>query len=244
MRLSYIVASLLACQFIGGQGRAAFVSPTQWQRAVDIRSTYQEWDRFDSPAGPNAPNIPNVPVGASVTAAPFNPVGVANVLDNSGASFVTSGGNIYSPTAVVDVDSTIPNYDAPSANWTTLIVQTRTQGTSIDLNSLQVVADSVAYQPIDSALLFTQVLGGFGGVLEDRWFQFTIPGNSASYLVQFNGAGSSMSLDKLSVDSVWTAAQASIVEPNPVPEPTTWALAICGLACALATRLHAARRRS
>ena len=231
MRLVSLTAFLLtvfALLAITPAAQAAFVAPSQWARGTDVRSTYQEWDRFDTPAGPNAPNSPNVPVAAAVAAAPFNTAGVANLVDTSGGSFVTSGGNIYSPTAVVSVDATVPNFDAPTAQWTTVVLQTRTQGTAVDLSTVQLTADSVVYQPIDSALVFTQVLGGFGGTLEDRWFQFVVPGNSASYLIEFNAPSSSMSLDKVSVDTFWTAAQTPIVEPNPVPEPATWLTLLCG----------------
>lgn len=221
---------------------AAFSPPTMWARSVDGRSTYQEWDKFVAPAGPNPPNSPNVPLGASVDAAPFNPNGVADVVESSGASFITSGGNIYSPTAVTDFDVSVPNFGA-AATWTTVLVQLRTQGSLLDVSAVRVTGGGGPYAAVDSALLFSQALGGFGGVLEDRWFEFHLPGNAGAYLVEFHAAESSMSLDKLAIDTVWTSAATPIDEPNPVPEPGAIALLAGGTLAALAWRLGARRRR-
>ena len=241
MLLGLFSGVLLFAVAVVPSASGAFVAPTQWTRGVDARSTYQEWDRFTDPLGPNAPNSPGVPVGAVVDAAPFNSAGVANVVDSSGASFATSGGNIYSPTAAIDIDATVPNFNAPAALWTTVLLQIRTQGSELNPASVHVVADGTTYTPMDSALLFQQVLGGFGGVLQDRWFQFTIPGNSASYLVEFAGAMESTSLDKVSIDTVWTSAQSPLVESNPVPEPSTLTLLFASLLGLVAIRRRANR---
>ncbi len=243
MRFASFGGSLFitGCLLFAQTAVAAFVSPSGWTRS-DASSTYQEWDKFSSPAGPNAPNSPNVPAGAVVDAAPFNPNGAANVIDSSGASFVTSGGNIYSPSAIIDIDVQVPNYNAGAALWTTIILQTRTQGSLLDLNSIRIEHNSNTYTPVEQQLMFQQNLGGFGGVLQDRWFEFHLPGNAASYTIQFAGAESSVSLDKVAVDTIWTAAASPINEPQPVPEPAGLALAITA-ACSIWFVKHRRKQR-
>jgi hypothetical protein len=73
--------------------------------------------------------------------------------------------------------------------------------------------------------MFSQELGGFGGTLEDRWFQFVVPGNAASYTIEFAGAAESVSLDKLAVDTVWTDAANPLREPNPLGPPSATVVA-------------------
>jgi hypothetical protein len=239
--VSFRGLSLAMLMAMTGVVHAALIAPSSWVRGVDPSSTYQEWDIFNSPAGPNPPNSPGVPAGSTVAAAPFNSNGVANVVETSGASFRTGGGNIYSPSAIVDVDVTVPNFAAAAATWTTVILQTRTQGSSLDVGSVRLTSPAGTVSPADSALLFTQALGGPGGTLEDRWFQFVLPGNAAAYTLEFAGAETSVSLDKVSVDTVWTTAATALQDPNPVPEPAAGTLAfIAGSAIA---GLAAIRRR-
>lgn len=234
-----LVAALVA--LAASPAIAAFVSPTQWVRSADPRSTYQEWDKFVSSAGPNSPNSPNVPVGAVVDAPPTNPNGTADLIETSGTSFVTGGGNIYSFAAATDFDVTVPNYSEPSASWTTVLVQLSTLGSLLDSASVRVSSGGTTYQPVESALLFSQVLGGFGGVQQDRWFEFHLPGNAASYLVEFNSVESSMSLDRVAVDTAWTSAATPLNAPNPVvPEPGSVGLALGGIGLLFA---HRALRR-
>lgn len=230
--------------FSAAPAYADFVAPTQWTRGSDPKSTYQGWDIFASPAGPNAPNSPGSPPAAVVDAPPFNPNGAANVFDSSGGSFITSGGNIYSFSVPTDIHVTVPNYAAGAATFTTLILQTRTQGTPMDLSTVSLVAGANTYTPVSSALLFSQTLGGFGGLLEDRWFEFQVPGNAASYAFEFKAEESSMSLDRVAVDTIWTSAAQPVLEPNPVPEPATVVLLTLGLAGVVATRLAQRGRRS
>lgn len=244
---SWWPALCLSTFLLGGfsLAQAAFVAPASWVRGVDPGSTYQEWDVFTSTTGPNAPNSPGVPPAAVVAAAPFNPNGVADAFDTAGGSFVTGGGNIYSPTAIVDVDVLVPNYAAGAATWTTVLLQTRTQGNSIDPAGVRLSGPGGTLAPVDSALLFVQPLGGFGGNLEDRWFEFIVPGNAASYLLEFAGAASSVSVDKISVDTVWTSAANPLRDPNPVvPEPRAGVLAILAAGVSLGLAYWRSTRRT
>ena len=196
-----------------------FVAPTAWARGSAPFSTYQQWDVFASvPNGP-PPNTPGQVVGsnvASVDAAPFNPYGTANVVDTSGISF-SVGGDIYSFSAPTNINITVPtNTAASTGGWTTLILETRTEGTTIDLSSVQVLHNAQTYSPVASALLFTETV------------PFPPFGDSTSYTLQFNASGPSMALDNVAVDTIWTSASSPISQPIPAPEPAGIALGALG----------------
>ncbi len=196
-----------------GAGYSGFVEPTAWTRGVTANSTYQEWDVFTSTTIDPPLNAPDVG-SYSLPALPA----IHDVSDASGASFLTGGGNIYSFSTPLDVDIVLPNF-ASVGGWTTITLQTVTQGEVMDLDSLRIVLDSVAYTPVDNALLYTVPLGGFGGVQEDRWFEFHLPGNAALYTIEFSAAGSSLSLDKIAVDTAWTSNSTPMDEPSPLVPP-------------------------
>ena len=167
-------------------------------------TTYQQWEVFQSPGGPNPPDVAN-----------FNPNGTANVVETTGSAFLTSGGNIYSPAVATDFIATIPDYGYGAGYITDVVVQIRIQGTDLDVSS--VLWNGVA--PDSTTLLFSQVLGGFGGTLRDYAFEWNgLPGNLALNALTFQAAGSSMSLDRLAVDT----QTAAIPEAN--------ALLLAGLA--------------
>lgn len=178
-------------------------------------TTFQQWEVFNSLEGPNPPDVANV-----------NPNGTANVVETTGQGFVTSGGNIYSPTAVTDFIATIPDFGYGAGYATNVVVQIRAQGSDLDVSS--VLWNGIA--PDSTTLLFSQVLGGFGGTLRDYAFEWSgLPGNLALNTLTFHAAESSMSLDRLAVDTQAVA----------IPEVN--ALWLAGLACCAAAGL--ARRR-
>jgi hypothetical protein len=149
---------------------------------------------------------------------------IHDVYDTSGGSFLTGGGNIYSPSLPIDIDVVTPNYNLGPSGWTTVVLQTVTLGTTLDLASVRVTSGGTTRYPIDAALLFTQPLGGFGGVQEDRWFEFHLPGNAESYTFELLASGGSLSFDRVAVDTIWVPGDAPIDEPNPVPEPSSLVL--------------------
>lgn len=197
------VAALLASFAVA---QADFITPA-FRGGTD--TTYQRWEAFLTPTGPNPPDVADV-----------NPNGTADLVELSGQSFVTSGGNIYSFAVATDFDVTVPDYNYGAGYVTDVVVQIRTQGTGIDLSS--VLWNGIS--PDDSELLFEQLLGGFGGALQDWKFTWDdLPGNIAVNLLSFNAQGSSMSLDRLAIDTQATA----------VPEAST--LMLVGVAaCSLA----------
>lgn len=188
---------------------ADFVAPATWSRG-QVSTTYQEWDRFTVPAGPNAPDV-----------GVFNPNGTPSVADASGMSLVTGSGNIYSPTAALHIDVFVPDYATPGA-VATVILQTRTIGTELDAATLNVGG----LAPVDQGELLRAPFGGPGGFVVENWFKFHLPTSGPSFTVEFAALGSSMSLDRLAVDSI--TAGDYLPEPNPVPEPVSVLLLASG----------------
>ncbi len=213
-----------------------------WNRptAVGGNATFQAWETFSSTSGPNAPqrvegvNPPSDPLlnGMSIGAAnsfkgfggatgaiwnPINAAGTANVFESVDPTnvFLTSGGNIYSPTLSLFPRITIPNnIDGQLGNQiegtTTIILQVRTIGATPNLNSF-LLTDPVSglqVNPLTAPLNIgsLSVSGGPGGTLafNDYLVRFETPGNADLYTIDFASSGSSMSLDRVSVDTFYS----------------------------------------
>lgn len=181
--LTAIVTAGLAYGVLSANLSAEFVIPTF--RGLP-GATYQEWNSFTTPNGLNSPDVANI-----------NPNGSATLQELTGVAFLTSGGNIYSFALATSFDVIVPDYGLGSQAITQVVLQIRTQGSTVDL-------DSVTFngQVADSAeLLYEEPLGGFGGILRDWKFEWTsVSGNMASNTIQFLADESSMSLDRVAVD--------------------------------------------
>lgn len=201
---------------------ADFVVPdgsnSAWTRGVTANSAYAQWEAFTSTFGPNTPDVGAFAGGALTPGSP-----AWNTFDRNGFSFITGGGNIYSIAGVVAPQVDVPNFGLGAGYTTTILLQTRIQGTEIDPAS--VLIGGVA--PAQTTELLRQPLGGPGGFLVDTLWRFELPGNASGYTVQFEALGSSMSLDRVAIDTFTV-----------VPAPG--AAALLGLGGVLAAR----RRRS
>lgn len=250
MRFRATFIALVGLLFV----EAASASPVtpNWSRSAPY-TTYQAWDIFAdaSAAGVNPPNSPNLPFGAVVDAAPHNPNGQANVLDTSGQSFITGGGNIYSPTAATHIVLTNPEYALGSSYVTTVLFQTRTQGDELIYSgaggfrlTYTDSGGSHTILPVSAAELNRQALGGFGGSLVDYATLFQIPGSPTNFTLNVDASDVSVSFDRASIDTIVTRGSASApllagmdstigFVSQPVPEPA--ALASLGLSIALLT---------
>jgi hypothetical protein len=204
-----LLGCLLAATFAGvgtTAAQAAFISPS-WTRptsntqAATNLTTYQSYNNFTVAAGPNAPDVANI-----------NPNGSANVYDTSGQSFITSDGNIYSFSAPTFIEAVLPNYGLGAGYTTNVLLQVRTLGEVMDNSSVKLISYSGnAANPYPSAtgiaplsqqlLLSAPDQSGFGGTDQEWAFSFSVVGNASSYKLAFNAAGTSMSLDQVSIDS-------------------------------------------
>ena len=193
-RLPAVRALLAVTWGLASMARAEFVAPTLWSRQ-DLRSTYQQWDVFTDADG-DPPNVPDI--GLFNPNSPAN--GVPNVRDTSGGSFLTGGGNIYSFSVATDIDVIVPNYALGDWFHTTVILQTRTQGSEIAYASARI--GTVA--PVAQQELFREPVGGpFGDSFTvDYFFRWELPGNLNSYTLEFPASASSMSLDRVAVNTL------------------------------------------
>jgi hypothetical protein len=238
LRRYYVSLFVLAVGTLAVQ--ADFFLPTTWTRpaASGTNNTFQGWEIFTSATGPNAPQtVPGPAFGGAGNWAPINPGGTANAFDSNApgnGSFVTGGGNIYNPAGLVAPRAIVPNNidltaGTNNAGWTTLVFQLRTQGGVLDINSGRLNGTIV---PVSVAVPFNQpISGGFGGVVREYWLQFQVPGNADTYQFDIAPLETSVSFDRLAVDTAWNPTAASqgeaFLEPTPlsaVPEPATWAM--------------------
>jgi hypothetical protein len=211
MRVSHAVGAGIVLLGIFQTAEAAFVTPTEWTRpATDAeaqteRTTFQEWNVFASPAGPNDPDV-----------AEINPnAGIGYLFDTSGGSFVTGGGNIYSPSAVLSLDADIPSYGLGAGYGTTVLFQLRSLGNEADYDTVRLTyEDGDGTAQTISALSRQELeriqLGGFGGSQVDSLFVFDVPFSPESFKIEFDAAGTSLSVDRVAVDTFSSV----------VPEPT------------------------
>lgn len=218
---------------------AAFVTPTSWDRGIG-GTTYQAWDVFSDDDGDGANNIND----STPDVANVNGNGTATLSESGGnGAFLTGGGNIYSFGGVTDFTVTIPEADVPvPPHDVTAIVQIATLGTEVDYAS--VLLNGIA--AVDTAELSRGGSGSpFGGSTVEGWFLFNVPyanfgdgdGLSDDLTLTFNASGSSMSLDRLSIDTA-IRPFGFFAEANPIPEPASLMLVAAG------GLLVASRRRS
>lgn len=213
-------------------------------------ATFQAWDAFSNSGPPVFPatisNSPNSPVQGAGTGDPSvmstglanlykgfggpstatwntaNSNGAADAYDTSttSGSFITSGGNIYSPGGVVTPRIIIPQSPGDqTTGTTTILLQLRTQGAGITPSSM-LLTDSVSGTDLlyDSMMVLgsVSVFNPFAGTTvttTDRLYRWDVAGNASEYVINFSADGSSLSLDRVAVDTNYN--------PSAVPEPST-----------------------
>jgi hypothetical protein len=169
---------------------------------------HAEWNFFtdDADAVFIVDNTPDVTA--------FGP-GTMRVRENTAGAFLTSGGNIYSPTVATDFTVTLTGYLPSTAGTRVVALRTATVGNELDYGSM--LLNGVAGTRHET---FRQaVTGGFGGTEVESLWLWTLA-DAGSFVFDFNAAASSVSMDQI----------AAFVGPvNAVPEPGTWALLAGGL---------------
>jgi hypothetical protein len=206
--LFMIVAMVLA---IGGSA-ASFAddvaSPTTTTTTpggnLGPRTTYQSWDRFSSATSANTPD-----------AGLFNPNGTPQLVNVEPTAFITSTRNIYSHQAPIHVTVDVPNYGAREATWTSLFVDISTLGQPFDPGAVSVGG----YAPVSSSLAASSAANSpYGGMAQSWTLQFQIPGNDGNYALNVPAPSPFISLDALSVSTIYTTG-ASPVSQLPASFP-------------------------
>jgi len=181
-----------------------FVEPQSWSRGAP-QSTYQGWDIFEvlpDKSNPSAAGAHPPDLGVNTIEG-----GQPTLEELSTDSFITGSRNIYSFSSNLDVQVDVPNYGLGAGYFTTLVLQTRTQGTAIDPAS--VMLGTLA--PDATKELGREEIQSPGGstFITENWYRWVIPaevGNAASYELTFKALGTSMSLDSVLVDT-WTGLE-------------------------------------
>lgn len=168
------------------------------------RTTYQSWDRFDSATSANTPD-----------AGLFNPNGIPQLLNVEPTAILTSTRNIYSHQAPIQVTVDVPNYRASEATWTSLFVDISTLGQPFDPGAVSVGGYAAVSSSLDAS-------GGasspYGGLAQSWSLQFQIPGNAANYALNVPAPSPFISLEALSVSTIYTTG-ASPVSQLPASFP-------------------------
>ena len=184
-----------------------FVTPSDgygWSRG-DADSSYFAWDDFSTATGANTPDIDALP----------NPLPVGwvepTVTETTGAAFLTSTGNLYSITSVLEFEIVVPGEPIEGGTMTVLL-QTNTQGREIDPGTI--LCDGQT--PVEVVELYRLFLGpdgiGGGSLVETLW-RFEVPADGTA-VVTFVANGESLSLDKVSVDTFAEAANDCVADVN------------------------------
>jgi hypothetical protein len=188
----FVAAVALAAVGRVDQAKAAFIIPDgatspfeAWSRSTP-NSMYAEWNTFTVPNG--GTNNPDVGQYGPAT---------ATIANQGAAAILTGGGNIYSFSGATDFDLSIPNYGYGAAYTTRVVVQMLTQGNPLDGSTVR-----LTYNPGsgNQTILPTQTVAP--GVNPEWLFAWDLPSfNPASMLVEFAASTSSMSLDRVVVDT-------------------------------------------
>jgi hypothetical protein len=198
---------------------AAFVAPTTWARPTSLAqastalTTFQHFDVFADDDG----NPDNGVLDAAPDLIDLNPNGPASV--GSTVAFVTGSGNLYNPTAVIDVALTVPSFGLVSAQSTRLLLQIQTQGNPLLVVDPTTGPDFSAFSVNDFPLTdfapryvrLASAPGGPLGAIIDHAIEFTVSGNAASYLIVWEPSGTSSSHRQILVDSVVMVPESGII---------------------------------
>ncbi len=193
-------------------------------------STYFGWDTFTGTAGdagfPNttgAINDPSPEIGT-------NPGGALIVTTNA-QDHISGSGNYYSFTGTVGERITAPAAGIVGQGFTSIIVQFLS---APGFGAINPVVDFGTINGVSPVV--AQGLNGAG--LGHLWAKWDVPGNQASYQIDFTSAGpdSHVSIDKLVVDTFWSATGFQ-GDTMAVPEPSLLGLTGLGLLAARRRRL-------
>ena len=192
----------------------ASFTPSGWTRGATPGSLYSEWNFFndDIPAGngriqDTSPEVANFGGGTY------------QVAETTGAAFLTSGGNIYSPVAPTAFEFTVGNVAGGLRDVYLRLASVGNFNPTVNGSFTNFQLNGI--NGVYSLLHNEAIVGGFGGNEVEGLVSFLgVPG-AASFLLTWNAVGSSVSLDQLSLD---------VGSVAPVPLPAAVYLMGSGLA--------------
>ena len=195
-------------------------TPSGWARGSTVGTGYAEWNIFNDniPGGAVQDNSPEVSLFGG---------GAYQVAELTGAGFLTSGGNIYSPIAPTAFNVTVGNLGAGTSDVYLRVGSIGNYNSSLMQSFTNFTLNGMAGTYTN---LFDQAFtGGGGGQEVEALVSWLGLSHSGSLSLAFNAIGSSVSLDQLSLD---------VGPVAPVPLPAAVYLMASGIAgiAALARR--------
>lgn len=169
-------------------------SPSGWTRGTTVGSHYAEWNVFndDIPGGNIQDNTPEVSLFGG---------GSYLLEETTGGAFLTSGGNIYSPTVATAFNLTANNLGGAPTDTRDVYLRVASVGnfdTTLNRSFTNFKLNGI--DGIYSQLFKETITGGFGGSeVEALVFWDDVP-NNQPLVFSWNAVGSSVSLDQLSLD--------------------------------------------
>lgn len=192
-------------------------TPSDWTRGTTPGSHYAEWNLFNDDGA--AANIQDT----SPEVGSFGG-GTYEVAETTGAAFLTSGGNIYSPSAATAFNFTVGNLGGGSGDThdvSLLISSVGAFDTTLNQSFTNFLLNGVAGAYTER---FNEAItGGFGGNEVEALISWNDVPTASLFALTWNAVGSSVSLDQLSIDVSPGAS-------SPVPLPAAAYLMISGLA--------------
>ncbi|MCP9440804.1 MAG: VPLPA-CTERM sorting domain-containing protein [Nitrospira sp.] len=169
-------------------------TPSGWTRGVTPGSHYAEWNIFnDDVAGGNIQDsTPEVSLFGG---------GAYTLEETTGAAFLTSGGNIYAPSVALAFNLTASSLGGNPTDTRDVYLRLASLGdfnTTLNRSFTNFKLNGV--DGVYSELFRETITGGFGGSEVEALVSWLNVPNSSPLVLTWNAAGSSVSLDQLSID--------------------------------------------
>lgn len=216
---SVLTGSLLGLGLFLAAGQSAHATqavwdnsftPAGWTRGVTPGSHYAEWNIFNDNGA--AAGIQDSSPEVSLFGA-----GSYTLAETTTAGFLTSGGNIYNPTVPTAFTLTAGNLGGGVSDVFLRVATLGDFNTTLNQSLTGFTLNGIA--GTYSQLFNEAISGGFGGNEVEAVISWLGVTHTGSFTIAFNAAGSSASLDQLSLD----------VNVAPVPVPAAAWLMASGL---------------
>jgi hypothetical protein len=189
----FSLACAAAFAITAQHAKADFINPGFFG---EPNTTWQEWAGFSTAAGSNAPTIATNNFGAATW------TDITSATDGAFLIGSAPSGHVYSFSGNLAPEIVVPNSNLGSGYITTIVLQVETEGDSIPESAFTLTplgGSSVA--PLSMTNNEIVLSGGFGGV-QDNWLvTWVVPGNVASYTLDYPVGATSISQVAARVDT-------------------------------------------